>query len=290
MLQHGDLTSDEKAEVQDAFPITTLDRLLSTPAVRDAIGVEIKTGALLTGLPVEEVIKPLLRMVRDLAFGGMTVTKLKLQPQMVQYVAGLGSSLPDLNRLSGSTKRLEDLTLAASSGRNSSAGSGSSGSGSGAASPGGRKTRPAVRRTLIPRQCSLQINNPKVGEIETELRKLPLTDYRHAISVLLRVFLELSVDQYLTSNGIDLHVAHSGGRTVWKEMSKKVEEAADHMIANGTPQRDLDGIRKGINSQNSPLFKDTLHNYVHNRFYSPTESDLTTAWDNAQPFFERLWA
>lgn len=297
VLQHGDLTDDEKAEVQNGFPITTLDRLLSTPAVRDAIGVEIRSGSLLTGLPLEEVIRPLLRIVRDLAFGGMTVTKLKLQHQMVEYVNGLGSDLPDLSKLPTATKRLDELTLTASgggtgggagggsSGGGSAAGGGSSGSGS-----SGRKPRVQPRRALIPRQCSLRVTTSKVAEIENELRKLPLADYRHAISVLLRVFLELSVDHYLTANGIDLQVVQPSGKKVWKEMSKKVEEAADHMIANSTPRKDLDGIRNGINNKNSPLFKDTLHNYVHNRFYSPTEADLTTAWDNAQPFFERLWA
>lgn len=292
VLQHGALTDDEKAEIQNGFPITTLDRLLSTPAVRDAIGVEIKSGALLTGLPLDEVIKPLLRIVRDLAFGVVTVTKLKLQPQMVEYVNGLGGDLPNLSKLSTTTKRLDELTSAASNGGGgggTGGGSGGSGGSSGGGSSG-KRPKPQPRRTLIPRQCSLRVTTSKVAEIEKELRKLPLADYRHAISVLLRVFLELSVDHYLTANGIGLQVVHSGGKKSWKEMSQKVDEAVDHMIAGGIPRKDLDGIRNGINNKNSPLFKDTLHNYVHNRFYSPTEADLTTAWDNAQPFFERLWA
>jgi uncharacterized membrane protein YgcG len=294
VLQQGELTEEEKTEIQDGFPITTLDRLLSTPAVREAIGVEIKSGSLLTGLPLEEAIRPLLRIVRDLASGKVTVTKLKLQGQMVEYVTGLGSDLPDLDKLSMTPKRLEDLTPSGggTGGSGSSEDGGGSGGGgsSGGGSSGGRKPRTQVRRTLIPRQCSLRVTNSKVAEIEKELRKLPLADYRHAISVLLRVFLELSVDHYLTANHVDLDFAVPGGGKKWKDMTKKVEEAADHMISNGAPKNDLDGIRKGINSRNSPLFKDTLHNYVHNRFYSPTEADLTTAWDNAQPFFERLWA
>jgi len=32
-----------------------------------------------------------------------------------------------------------------------------------------------------------------------------------------------------------------------------------------------------------------LHAYIHNRFFSPTERDLTVAWDNGQPLFERMW-
>ena len=92
----------------------------------------------------------------------------------------------------------------------------------------------------------------KVAEIEKELRSLPLANYRHAISVLLRVFLELSVDHYLTANNIALEISVPGGKK-WKDMAKKVEEAAVHMIAKGAPKKDLDGIRKGINSKNSSL-------------------------------------
>lgn len=61
------------------------------------------------------------------------------------------------------------------------------------------------------------------------------------------------------------------------------------MIAAGAPTKELNGIQKGIQDQQNPLYINTLHNYVHNAFYSPTERDLTVAWDNAKPFFSRLW-
>jgi hypothetical protein len=69
----------------------------------------------------------------------------------------------------------------------------------------------------------------------------------------------------------------------------KIGEAIDHMILNGTSRKNLDGVAKGIDKSTSPLYVDTLHNYVHNLFYSPTERDLTVAWDNSQPYFEKIW-
>jgi len=39
VLNHGSLSEDEKSVVEDRFPISTLDRLLSTPAVRGKIGL-----------------------------------------------------------------------------------------------------------------------------------------------------------------------------------------------------------------------------------------------------------
>jgi hypothetical protein len=81
----------------------------------------------------------------------------------------------------------------------------------------------------------------------------------------------------------------TGGGTKDKNLRKKVGEAINNLVANGTPRKDLAGVEKGIDDKNSPLYVETFHNYVHNRFYSPTERDLKVAWDNTQLFFERIW-
>jgi len=300
VLKLGDLSDAEKTEIEDGFPITTLDRLLSTPDVRDIIGIEVAGGKLLTGLPFDNVMRPLLRIVRDLASGAINVTRLKLQPQMVEYAHSLGDDLPDLALLTTTTVPIEDLLPPKTEASLDPTGSPSGGAGLGGAGgkststdfkspPAPKKPKAAPRKSLIPRGCALNVTNPKVAEIATELRSLPFSSYPHAISVLLRVFLELSVDQYLTRNGIDLKVKTSNGGVADKKLRSKVDEAVSHMVSTGTPAKELDGIRKGINDKHSPLHMDTLHNYIHNAFYSPTERDLIVAWDNAQPFFERLW-
>ena len=104
-----------------------------------------------------------------------------------------------------------------------------------------------------------------------------------------RVFLELSTDEYLKRHGIDQTFIAPGGRVMDKKLRTKVDEAVQHMVAAGAPSRDLTGMAKAIADKNNPLHPDTLNAYVHNAFYSPSERDLTTAWDNAQPYFERLW-
>jgi hypothetical protein len=147
---------------------------------------------------------------------------------------------------------------------------------------------PPVRKTLIPRDCYLTVSNAKIAEIAKELRNLNLTEFPHSISVLFRVFLEQSVDHYLTAEGVSLQVTTGGGK-VDKKLRAKVGDAVARMVNNGVPKKDLAGIEKGVDDKNSPLSIDTLHSYVHNRFYSPTERDLKTAWDNSQLFFEKIW-
>src|SRR5450755_1735892 len=77
VLEHGDLTSEVKEQIERDFPISTLERLLATPTVRNATGFDIKDNKLETELPADEALKPLKRMVLDLATDVINVTKVK---------------------------------------------------------------------------------------------------------------------------------------------------------------------------------------------------------------------
>jgi hypothetical protein len=134
----------------------------------------------------------------------------------------------------------------------------------------------------------MNITNPKSDEISNELRILQLSRHPHAIAVLLRVFLETSVDDYLTKASISLQVSTAGGLKD-KPLRKKVEETIDHLVANGATRKDFAGVTKGLGDANHPFSVDLLHAYIHNRFFSPTERDLRVAWDNGQPLFEKMW-
>jgi hypothetical protein len=274
VLTHGGLTEEEKQSIEARFPITTLDRLLSTPSVRTKIGLDIKDQKLLTKLPADEVMKPLRRIVRDLVNKTVVVTGLKKVDQQVDYVSKLKVDLPDLSKKSA--KEISIDTFA----------------GDDFKQPPPPKPKPkprlTTRKAIIPKDCRLNVTNAKIAEIFKELRSLSLDDYPHAISVLFRVFLETSVDDYLTRIGKSLTVTTPGG-VKDRSLQDKVQEGVKEIIAAGTPKKHLDGIVKAISETNNPLNIQTLNNYVHNRFFSPKERDLRVAWDNSQPFFEKLW-
>jgi hypothetical protein len=271
---HGGLADEEKKSIENRFPITTLDRLLSTPAVRAKLGLEIEDQKLLTKLPADEIMKSLRRIVRDLASKAVVVTELKKVGQQVEYVSNLKQELPDLSKASKKAKVVDTFGVQDFK------------------QPVPPKAKPKAKRpkrkSLIPKECRLNVSNAKIDEIFKELRSLPLADYPHAISVLFRVFLETSVDEYMTRSGMAL-VVKTGGGDKDKSLRKKVEEATTHLINDGTPKKHLAGILKAVSQKDNPLNVDTLNGYVHNRFFSPTERDLRVAWDNAQPFFEKMW-
>jgi hypothetical protein len=245
--QHAKLTDEQKKIIDGRFPITTLDRLLSTPGVRSKIGFEIKDNKLLTSLPADEAIKPLRRIVLDLAEKTINVTTLKLKPQQLEYVSKLEKAdSPDLSKKTGSLRAVEGISEHDfASGPQAKA----------------KKTKPAskaARTTAIPKACRLNITNPKIEEIYNELRVLQLNKHPHAIAVLLRVLLETSVDDYLTKASIALTVSTSGGNKD-KPLRKKVEETIDHLVANGAIKKDFAGVIKGLSDRNHPFSVDLLH-------------------------------
>jgi hypothetical protein len=229
--QHGNLNEDQKKLIEGRFPITTLDRLLSTPSVRSKIGFEIKDDKLLTSLPPDEAIKPLRRIVLDLAEKTVNVTKLKLKPQQIDYISQLGpGDSPTLSKKTGTLRPVEGFSEQDFAGKPKT------------------KTKKAKtpsktpRTTAIPKSCRLNITNPKIEEIYNELRVLQLSKHPHAIAVLLRVLLETSVDHYLTKAKISLTFPTPNGHQKDKFLKNKVDETITHMVANGADKREFKGI------------------------------------------------
>jgi hypothetical protein len=274
LIKSGSLTKEEEELVGNMrFPITTLRRLLNSRQVRKLLGIEVKENRLLSGLPADELVKPLKRMTLDLARGEITVTDVKRQDQQVAYVEKFtASDRPDL-RKAGPTRPIQDISAEEFK------------------KEGGEKKKrnvPPDRRNLVPKTTKIAIEEPKINEIYHELRQLKIEDTPHACAVLLRVFLELCTDKYCEANGIALHT-DKGGHKVDKALARKVEEAVDHIVAAGAKKGPFQALRRGIHQEHSPLSAALLNGYVHNRFTKPSPRELRNAWDHAEPFFERVW-
>lgn len=277
---HGNLHEHHRRVLDTAFPITTLDRLLSTREVRDLIGIEVKDGKLRSGLPGEELIKPLRRIVLDLAEKKVNVSNLKNRAAQVEYVKSLEKDdKPNLSN-AGSVRAVRDFKVGDFEVK--------------AAPASSLKKRgydPSERKTLIPRALKLNISVSKIAEIYKELRTLKMDDYPHSCAVLLRVFLELSVDFYMDANKIDTQFTANGGKVMEKPLKNKVAEVIDNFVkVKGFRRNDFSGVARSVGDSSSPLHINLLHAYVHSRFQKPKTRDLRSAWDEAEPFFTRIWA
>src|ERR1019366_7345502 len=187
VLEYAGLSDDQKEQITNAKFISTLDRLLSTPTVRAAIGFDIEAGKLTTELPADEAIKPLKRIVLDLAEKEINVNDVKSRDQQNSYIARLrAADRADLSKKTGSSITIDSITEKDFRAK---------------AAPATKRTRAArtaARTNIVPKSCKLNVTTPKILGIYGELRTLLLTKHVHAIGVLFRVFLEMSVDDYMT--------------------------------------------------------------------------------------------
>ncbi|WP_165878121.1 hypothetical protein [Micromonospora sp. MW-13] len=150
-----------------------------------------------------------------------------------------------------------------------------------------RAKEPKPRPTTIPRSCILWIPRPaRINEIYYELAKLNVDEYPNACSVLLRVFVELSVDHHIAR----LSVLSAEERKSAK-LSKKLKDLASRLKSDGSidPQLEKAVIKIADGGGLFSASTVTFNQYVHNQFAYPLPSELRIAWDELQPFMQALW-
>lgn len=277
---YGNLGERQKELLERNFPITTLDRLLSTREVRDLIGAEVKDRKLRSGLPPDELMKALKRMVLDLAEKNVNVSNLKNRDEQVRYVGSFRAEhKPDLSKI-GNIRAIEDINSSEfkpTAGRQAKAKRGT--------------VDPSERRTLVPRNAKLSVQDNKIAGIYREIKALKVEEFPNAAAVLLRVFLELSVDYYMDANGIPLRFKDTRNNQMHeKTLKQKVQEVVNDLVQKkGCNKKDFAGVTRALSIEHSPLYIDLLHAYLHNRFVIPKPRELKSAWDEAQRFFEKIW-
>lgn len=255
---------------QGSFPLTTLERALSTPAVREALGIEIADGQVMTKYPKGEVIKGLTKLVDDIGTGTIKVGNLMHADDRVAYVDGFkDADLPDAKTVGETSAVLGDAPEKARA-------------------KAGRDKRASGSRTkLIPQEFSVTIGRPRLHDIYLELkRKLRVDEVPNAAGVLLRVFLELSVDEYIEKNGVKVP-----GKDPAPRLDKKVIAVADYMEEEGIVTNKQALLwREAMKSDDKLTLATNLNQLVHNRDMVVTGNDLKALWTRLGLFFEKLWA
>jgi hypothetical protein len=139
------------------------------------------------------------------------------------------------------------------------------------------------RKKLVPKNTNVLPPMGRANDILHELRRYEVETCRNAVSVLFRVFLEFSVEAYMTRRAVL-------GVTSADTLAKKLRAVIQHMEDNGImTKKDLTTANKAANDPHSMFSTVQLNAYVHNVNFYPSASELKTSWDNLEPFIEKLW-
>lgn len=277
VMDQGGFAEDDAESIREGFSLTTLRRLIESTDVLKELGLSVEKGQLRTVLPGNELIKPLKRIIQDIADKEVDSRSLNTTDKMLSYVRGFGKTdKPDFSKkvvsrpVEGIPKSEFTKPAAKSRGR--------------------KKTKRLVRTSVVPKNCPVNVTNNRIAEIYQELCTLKLDVARNGIAVLMRVFLEMSIDHFLEDNGVSLKfMPQKGTRELWKTLDKKLAEVVAMLVSMKVPQAHFAALSRDLGVASSPMNTDLFHLYVHDRFATPSPGELTAAWDHAQPLFEKIW-
>lgn len=263
-----------------AFNLTTLNRLISTSEMQKAFGISLASGALKGAAEHKWTQAALTDVVTIIATGkGLDGTKfterdIDTPHKRETFMAAISVKHPGRKAatkpwtINGNPSAAAKTTTKAKGVR-------------GAATT-------EDQENLIPKAFKLALPAGKMTDTFGELKILNIVKHRHAISVLFRVFFELSLEAYIARHKIALPT-NKENKPVDK-LKTKLSYVLKHVQTNKfMSEKELKPINAAVSDPNSLLAPDTLHAYVHSGLMNPDPLRLKVMWSNAQLFIERLW-
>lgn len=273
--------------------VTTLKRIIVAVPVREALGLDIQSGVVMSHYPRDEVAKGLRKIVSDLRSQAIKVKDVYEAADREKYLNRFTESdLPDVSTKLATPMPLMDLPAPSSSSPlDPDAGSDvddEDNENSPPPPPPRRKPskKRAPRTSVAPNDCGINPEPPRMNSIFNELQTMDADTLPNSSAVLLRVFLELSVD-----HEIERFKLMAEKERLNSPLSKRMKLVAAQMLADGRIVAQLEkAIIKVADSQHTIAASNvTFNQYVHNKYVLPKPSEIRTAWDELQPFLEELW-
>ncbi|QSD35763.1 hypothetical protein H5A40_00885 [Pectobacterium brasiliense] len=138
------------------------------------------------------------------------------------------------------------------------------------------------RNTLIPSNVKYNFDNRKCKKIYDELKgKLGHDECPMSISVLFRVFIELSLICYLDKNNINLKKQQQG-------LHDKVVAVSNDLRDKGFLTNSQVSSVQSVSSSIT-VSQGSLQQYMHNKDTLPDRSSLNTQFDNLHCLFSAIW-
>ncbi len=256
-LEHTGGEPEEAARVK-RVPATNLRRILETVAVRRKFGIRVDDkGWAFSDYPADQMFKWLRRMVHDLSSGKTKVRNIYTAKQIENYVDGFADAdLPDPK-----TALKEPIPVQPV--------------GKAERLPSGREERRRKPKRWSLKEAKIHPRHLRLQDIMRELNGVPF-EKANVHAVMLRVFLELSTDDYLRRQRVVLK-PDKGTRTT---LRARQLAAINHLEGRKWLDRTQAAAARKMAGSTKLLSSATLSDYVHNLDLHPSPSDVTSLWKN----------
>lgn len=306
--------------------VTTLDRLISTPAVRLALGIDIEKGVVYSHFAAQDVIQGLAKLVSDLRSGAISVKDVFYLDDRTRYIDDIVDHLPDQSKRLEARVVLTDLSGPAPSANGTasqpgviggaaipaspSASASSTGSSSNEASGGSAGSTGTPQNGALGTGSS-GVTQPqrksRVREKDPRSNLIPRTCVlwinQGRINAVYHELLKLDVNEFPNSAAVALRVFveltvdhHAVANSLITDqqlmstpLAGKLKTLVDFLHSSGMIDIQLKRAIHKVADGGGRLSTVTFNQYVHNQFAHPTASELRTSWDELEPFMKVLW-
>lgn len=271
-----------KIENPRAKLFTTLERVFDSSVGREYLMVESDPGHGIRGKTSKtEFIRIFTRLVTDVALGKQSSRSLNTNDDIRKYFESWGDERPQKKHGSFVPADIVEERSVASTHRVQSSSTAAI-----------RSKQLSV--TVLPKDLKIRHGNERLVDIRRELVKLKRDDFPNAGAVLLRVFFELSVADYLDRIGR------------LPELVKEIEQRTTKKVPFGIPTlkelvpeitkiaksrlkpADALKVEKAIKyDQTAPFTISELHGFVHGPDM-PSSRDILQFWNRTEPLFRLM--
>lgn len=317
----------EIIENKKAIRITNLDRLVNDPAFRACLNLTGVGGLLYCSQPVKRFLEQykkvldLMIVSDDKGRPEFTVNRIRSKIDRANFISELQltSFSPELepswrlleppafsiepDNIDPSVKPAsEDDPTGGASGGNGGDGGNSGGNGDNGGGKPGQPVNPSqggdfnvsppqnVKRShIVPANTKFKFdkNHKRCHRLFNELKKMSHDDFTNTISVMLRVFVELSLNTYMDENKLVYLDPKNPKRT--PGLHDKVVLVSEDLFS----KKKLSGQKKSALLSASKQLTNagaSLQQYVHNPHLIPTREFVNTEWDNFEPLLQSIWS
>jgi hypothetical protein len=147
--------------------------------------------------------------------------------------------------------------------------------------------------TVLPGDLKIRHGSPRLLDIARELKRLKRKQFPNAGAVLLRVFLELSIVEYLKRTGemdqIVNRLQKKGSLKYDLPTMKQLQPEIVRIAKARLPVTEARTVEKALrHDRAAPFTLEDLHAFVHQSQDLPGERDIEQFWLRTQPLFRLM--